>query len=50
MPVAPYTISVLNITPQLCVPAALAGVQAALERLQHGVPPRPLDYRLARGG
>lgn len=30
---------------QLCVPAAVAGVQAALEKLQRGVSPRPLDYR-----
>eukprot|EP00903_Cladosiphon_okamuranus_P006434 g6295.t1 len=29
---------------KLCVPAAVAGVQAALEKLQRGVPPRPLDY------
>ena len=42
-----YYRSFQNISPQLCVPAALDGVQAALERLQHGVPPRPLNYRLA---
>lgn len=29
---------------KLCVPTAVAGVQAALSRLQRGVPPRPLDY------
>ncbi|CAM9684180.1 unnamed protein product [Ascophyllum nodosum] len=29
---------------KLCVPAAVAGVNAALGKLQRGVPPRPLDY------
>ena len=35
-----------DVSPQLCVPAAVVGIEAALERLQRGVPPRPLDYRL----
>lgn len=35
----------LAVGTQLCVPAAVAGVQVALEKLQRGVSPRPLDYR-----